>query len=118
MASMKPGSLQGILFDLDGVLYNDSEPIPGAAEAVHWVLENRIPHLFVTNTTSRSRALLAEKLTAFGFPAFEPEILTPAVAAARWLRTNMAEEIALFLRPSAREEFADLPSIPDEAETG
>ena len=31
---------------------------------------------------------------------------------------DKAEEIALFLRPSAREEFADLPSIPDEAETG
>ena len=44
--------MRGILFDLDGVLYNGDEPIAGAAEAVEWVRGHQIPHLFVTNTTS------------------------------------------------------------------
>ena len=37
--------MKGILFDLDGVLYNSETPIRGAAETVGWVQENGIPHL-------------------------------------------------------------------------
>lgn len=110
--------IRGILFDLDGVLYNDKRPIPGAVEAVTWVKEQAIPHLFVTNTTSRSRAVLVEKLAAFGISATEAEIHTPAAVAAQWLSANGPGEIALFLRPSARSEFAGLPVLPDDAERG
>ena len=109
---------RGILFDLDGVLYNDNELINGAVEAVRWVQEHRIPYLFVTNTTSRPRAALVDKLIRFGFPASEPEILTPAVAAAEWLRLQNAQSIALFVRASARPEFADLTCLSDTAERG
>ena len=109
---------RGILFDLDGVLYNCGRIIDGSLEAVRWVQANRIPHLFVTNTTSRSRAVLVEKLSSFGFSVSESEILTPAVAAAEWLRANGVGKIALFVRPSTRSEFAGLPGLPEDAETG
>ncbi|MDE3164884.1 MAG: TIGR01458 family HAD-type hydrolase, partial [Acidobacteriota bacterium] len=62
---MEPAPLaraRGILFDMDGVLYNSEQPIAGAAEAMEWVRGQGIPRLFVTNTTSRPRAVLAEKL--------------------------------------------------------
>ncbi len=110
--------LRGLLFDLDGVLYNDGEIIPGAVETVHWVREQHIPYLFGTNTTSHSRAALVDKLNRFGFPASEPEILTPAVAAAEWLRSQSPGEIALFVRASARPEFAGLTCLPDQVEDG
>src|SRR5947209_8975879 len=48
----------------------------------------------------------------------ESEILTPAVAAAEWLRGQQAQEIALFVRPSTRREFADLSCLPEQAEAG
>lgn len=115
---MPNDSLRGILFDLDGVLYNSNEPIEGAVEAVAWVERRGIPHLFVTNTSSRSRAVLAEKLAAFGFPVAESAILTPAVAAADWLRTLRSGPVALFVRPSTRSEFAGIPCLPDDAERG
>ena len=108
----------GILFDLDGVLYNAGRLIDGAIEAVEWVQHQQIPHLFVTNTTSRSRTALAEKLTSFGFTVSEQAILNPALAAADWLRTNGSGAIALFVPPSTRGEFADLPQVPEEAERG
>ena len=110
--------IRGLLFDLDGVLYNHNQPIAGAAEAVNWVREQAIPHLFVTNTTSRSRAVLVEKLASFGIPATEAEIHTPAAVAAEWLRHNPPGPVALFLRPSTRTEFAGLPCLPDDAEQG
>jgi HAD superfamily hydrolase (TIGR01458 family) len=110
--------IRGILFDLDGVLYNDNRPIAGAVEAVTWVRAQAIPHLFVTNTTSRPRSALVEKLGSFGIPATEQEIHTPPAVAAQWLRANGQGDIALFLRPSTRAEFAGLPCLPDDAERG
>lgn len=115
---MRKLGVRGILIDLDGVLYDADRLIPVAVDAVHWLQTHGIPHLFVTNTTSKSRAALAEKLTSFGVPVGEAEILTPAVAAAEWLRVKGQGEIALFLRPSARLEFQDLPCLPDDAERG
>jgi HAD superfamily hydrolase (TIGR01458 family) len=103
---------------MDGVVYNSDRPIAGAAETVRWVQAQSIPHLFVTNTTSRARSVLVEKLGGFGIAAAESEILTPAVAAADWLRAGGGGSIALFLRPSTRAEFAGLDCLPDDAERG
>jgi HAD superfamily hydrolase (TIGR01458 family) len=110
--------LRGVAFDMDGVLYNSDRLIEGAVATIAWMQSERLPHLFLTNTTSRSRTVLAAKLQAFGIPASDTEILTPAVAAAEWLRTNGAGPLALFVRPSARTEFEGLPQVPDDAEEG
>jgi HAD superfamily hydrolase (TIGR01458 family) len=108
----------GILFDMDGVLYNGETPIAGAAASIAWVRARNIPFLFVTNTTSRSRAALVRKLEQFGIAACESEILTPCVAAAHWLREQPPGAVALFVRAAAREEFAGFPLLSPEAESG
>jgi ribonucleotide monophosphatase NagD (HAD superfamily) len=56
----RPG-VRGVLIDLDGVLYDADRLIAGAADTVRWLQTHGIPHLFVTNRTSKSRAALAEK---------------------------------------------------------
>jgi HAD superfamily hydrolase (TIGR01458 family) len=110
--------MRGLLFDMDGVLYNSDQPIPGAAETIRWVRQQAIPHRFVTNTTSRDRAALVEKLRAFGIEASEEEILTPARAVAEWLRQSCDGPVALFLRPATKREFAGLSCLDDNAEQG
>lgn len=110
--------MKGILFDLDGVLYNSETPISGAAEAVGWVQERGIPHLFVTNTTSRGRDALIEKLNRFGIHADLSQILTPCIAAAEWIRNRNDGKTALFVAPRARIEFEQLNCLPEEAESG
>jgi phospholysine phosphohistidine inorganic pyrophosphate phosphatase len=107
-----------VLFDMDGVVYNSDEPIPGAAETLRWVRDRKIPHLFVTNTSSRSRAALADKLSKFGIPADPEEVLTPAAAAAAWLRTRTDGPAALFVKPAARVEFEGISHVADDAEKG
>jgi ribonucleotide monophosphatase NagD (HAD superfamily) len=87
---------RGILFDMDGVLYDADRLIVGAAETVQWVKSEGIPHLFVTNTTSRSRADLAQKLATFGIAAAEGDILTPILAAVDWLRGNPTGSVHLY----------------------
>ncbi len=110
--------MRGILFDLDGVLYEAEQPLPGAAEAMAEIQAMGIPHRFLTNTTTRSRQALVEKLVHFGVTTDEEHIITPPVVAARWLREQAAESVALFVAPSAAEEFTMIPLLTDEAESG
>jgi HAD superfamily hydrolase (TIGR01458 family) len=110
--------MRGILFDLDGVLYNGDEPITGAAEAVAWVRERGIPHLFVTNTTSCGADVIASKLAGFGIPAEGGQILTPPRAAVAWLAGRPRGPLALFVPPKTQPEFAGFDVLPDERETG
>jgi phospholysine phosphohistidine inorganic pyrophosphate phosphatase len=110
--------MRGILFDMDGVLYNAEEPIEGSTDVFDWIQSNNIPHLFVTNTTSRSRAHLVEKLNRFGIKAEPDEILTPCVVAAGWLRMRSHKPVALFVAKKAWTEFHGLELLPPEAETG
>jgi HAD superfamily hydrolase (TIGR01458 family) len=110
--------MRGILFDLDGVLYNSEEPIAGAADTIQWLKEKDIPCLYVTNTSSRGRSALVEKLRRFGIKTEQNQIMTPCAAAAEWLRTRHDGKVALFVRPKTLEEFEGLPRLPEEAETG
>jgi phospholysine phosphohistidine inorganic pyrophosphate phosphatase len=87
--------MRGILLDLDGVLYVGDEAVPGAADAIEWLRQHQIPHLFLTNTSSRPRAAIAAKLAGLGIEAGSDEILTPATAAAAWLRESAVGRPAL-----------------------
>ncbi len=100
---------QAILFDLDGVLYEGDRPVPGAAEAVAAIRARGLPHLFLTNTTSRPRSTLVEKLAGMGIAVTEKDLLTPPVAARAWLTAHACQAVALFVPEATRAEFQGLP---------
>jgi HAD superfamily hydrolase (TIGR01458 family) len=110
--------MQALLFDMDGVLYNGAVPIPGAAGALAWVRQQKIPHLFVTNTTSRARSVLVEKLKGFDIFTVEDQIFSPPRATALWLRTQERGALALFVPPATHPEFEGFPILPAKTETG
>ena len=95
-----------ILFDLDGVFYQADQPIEGASEVASWVKNNHIPHLFITNTSSRPRSALIDKLANFGIHTDASHILTPPVATVRWLKQQKNEQkLALFIPQATLIEF-------------
>lgn len=102
------GPARALLIDMDGVLYQGEQAIPGARETLDWLASNSIPHLFVTNTTSRPRAALKEKLARMGIGIETGQILTPPVAASRWLKAHASGPAALFVPPATRAEFGDI----------
>ena len=104
--------IRGVLFDLDGVLYNGERPIPGAARAVDAVRQRGTAILFVTNTTSRPRSAVCAKLADFGVLADPDRILTPALAAAGWIRGRGGGKAALFVPNATREDFRGLEVEP------
>jgi len=109
--------MSAILFDLDGVLYEGSSAVAGAADTVDWFNKNNIPHLFLTNTTSKSRAELVSKLAGFGVTAKPQDFLTPPVAARQWLQTNNLHNIVLFVPETTQEEFSDFNLVTADNST-
>jgi HAD superfamily hydrolase (TIGR01458 family) len=111
-------SLEGILLDLDGVFYEGDRPVPGGAECVAWLRRRGIPHLFLTNTTSRPREALVQRLARVGIDVDASAILTPPVAAVRWLEREASGPVALFVPAATADEFASLPRLAADAESG
>jgi HAD superfamily hydrolase (TIGR01458 family) len=112
------GLMKAILFDLDGVLYQGETALPGAPEVLGWVRREGIPHRFLTNTTSRPRAAIREKLARMGLPVATDQILTPPVAARDWLAERQASPVALFVPKATREDFSGLEILGDDAQAG
>lgn len=106
-----------ILFDLDGVFYQGNEPVPGAAGVAAWARQEAIPHLFLTNTTSRPRDSLVEKLAGLGIETDSAHVLTPVVAAVQWCQAHLqGKTVALFVPEPTRSEFATLPQTSEPAD--
>ncbi len=104
--------------DLDGVLYVGDQPVPGAAWVVDWLERQRVPYRYLTNTTSRPRQAIVEKLRGMGIAATAGQILTPAVAALTWLRRHNLQHPALFVSDATATEFDELDPLAGGAEGG
>lgn len=106
MPALHPALLhiQAIAFDLDGTLYENDVPIPGAIETVSAVRAAGLSVRFVTNTTSISRRLIAARLQRLGFRVEVGELFCPARAAAAWLERESASA-AFFVPEPALEDF-------------
>lgn len=59
-------TVSGFLIDLDGVVYINGEPIPGAVSTLQELQKRGIPFRFVSNNTHRSRETIRAQLARFG----------------------------------------------------
>lgn len=73
---------------MDGVIYRESKLIPGADAFISGLLQERIPFLFLTNNSQRTRRDVATKLQRMGIDAKEEHVFTCAMATARFLASQ------------------------------
>ncbi len=108
---------QAFLLDLDGTLYTDAGPIPGAVEALAELRRRGVPFRYVTNTTRRSRRLLADRLAGYGFAVEPAEIITAVMAGVALLAGRGVRRVAAYVAPETAEDFArfDLAAEHPEA---
>jgi HAD superfamily hydrolase (TIGR01450 family) len=76
---------RAVLFDLDGVLYRGTEPIPGAGATIERLRALGKGIAFVTNNSARTPEAVVEHLGAVGIEAAVGEVQTSALATAQLL---------------------------------
>jgi phospholysine phosphohistidine inorganic pyrophosphate phosphatase len=99
------------LLDLDGTLYAGGVAIPGAVELVAKLRASRTPFRLVTNTTSRSRRILVERLRGYGFEVDAGEIFTATLAGVALVRSVGYSRVAPFVPAAALEDMTELEMI-------
>jgi HAD superfamily hydrolase (TIGR01458 family) len=107
---------QALLLDLDGVLYVEDEPVPGAREAVADLRARGLALRFVTNTTSRPRRQILERLHRLGFEVAAEELSTPAALAVAHCRRHDRRRAMLLVRDDVKEDFAALDEADDDVQ--
>ena len=105
--------IKGLLIDLDGVIYNDSQIIPGSADTIQKLQQKNIPFRFITNTTMKCRDTLRKKLNNFGINAQVDEIFSAAYAAAKYVSQFPGAKCHLMLKEDSKKEFIGLESNED-----
>ncbi|ARJ51375.1 TIGR01457 family HAD-type hydrolase [Staphylococcus lutrae] len=79
---------QGYLIDLDGTMYKGTQKIEGAAEFIDYLNAQGIPHLYVTNNSTKAPVDVVEKLATMGISAQPEEVITSAMATADYIQSE------------------------------
>lgn len=90
-------NIRAVLIDIDGVLTVSWKALPGAVEAMERLRAADLPLALVTNTTSRTRAEIARRLTGEGFPVSADDILTAPAVTAAYLREHHPDARCLLI---------------------
>jgi HAD superfamily hydrolase (TIGR01458 family) len=109
-------SIDGLLIDIEGVLVQGNEVIPGAREAMSALRARGIPFRFMTNTTIYCRYTLLERLRALGFDVELNELYTASFVAAEYLRAQGAQSYLPLLLPDAQLEFSGMEVDEEQPE--
>ena len=88
---------QGLLIDMDGVVYGGDIMIPGADEFVAALLTQNIPFSFMTNNSQRTRLEAVRKLRKLGIEVTEKHIYTSAMATGKFLAGQIPSGTAYVL---------------------
>jgi phospholysine phosphohistidine inorganic pyrophosphate phosphatase len=99
------------LLDLDGTLYIAGAAVPGAVDTVDRLRRTGTPFRLVTNTTSRSRAMIVERLSGYGFTVRSEEVFTATLAGVELLREAGHRRVAPFIPAGALEDMTDLELV-------
>jgi glycerol-1-phosphatase len=98
----------GLLIDLDGVVWIGREPVPGAPEALRALLEAGKRIVFVTNNPGRLPVAYAGRLRELGVEVEAEQIVTAGMVAARLAGEAAGEGGSAFVigAPALREMVA------------
>lgn len=96
------------LFDLDGTLYQGDAAVPGAPELIARLRKEGVPFRFVTNTTSKPRSAIVDRLRRYGFALDQEEVFTALLAGARLARELGYTSLIPLVPPAS---LADLPDF-------
>jgi NagD protein len=80
---------KGLLIDMDGVVYGGDTLIPGADVFINRLVKEKIPFMFMTNNSQRTRLDAVRKLDKLGIKVGEEHIYTSAMATGKFLASQI-----------------------------
>lgn len=93
-------SVDSVLFDCDGVIWRGEQAIPGAAQVINLLKENGKRVFFVTNNSSKTRQMYADKMLKMGFSVKAEEVFGTGYCCAMYLKNVCKLEGKVFLMGS------------------
>jgi 4-nitrophenyl phosphatase len=114
--------IEGLIDDMDGVLWRDRAMLPGVAEFFALLQAWKLPFVIATNNATSSASVIQERLQAAGVLLTEAQVLTSAQAAAIFLQQQVGTGTPVFvvgesgLRSAVTEIGMHIVDRADEAE--
>ncbi|HVD38540.1 MAG TPA: HAD-IIA family hydrolase [Solirubrobacterales bacterium] len=102
----------GLLVDLDGVVWIGRDPVPGSPEALRALIQAGKPIVFVTNNPGKHPRAYAKRLGGMGVGVVPEQIVTAGMVAAR-----LASEAAAAPGKTVRAFVIGMPAL-EEMVTG
>lgn len=76
------------MLDMDGTFFLGGKLLPGALAFMEYLSKNNLDYLFLTNNSSKSRKIYAQKIQKLGFDVDESRILTSGEATIIYLKNH------------------------------
>jgi glycerol-1-phosphatase len=95
----------GLLVDLDGVVWIGRDPIPGVPEALRALQDGGTRVVFVTNNPGKQPAVYAKRLSEIGVLAKPEQVVTAGMVAARLAAEAAGEGSAFVIGAPALKEM-------------
>ncbi len=108
--------IQGIIFDIDGVLEFQGKVYPHAIETIQKLRRRGLVVRFLTNSTLKSRASCAAKLRSHGFDIAEEEVFTASYLTAQYLRRVRPRSCWVMVDGDGVAEFGEFAQDGDNPE--
>ncbi len=106
--------IKAIFFDLSGVLYEGSRPIPNAKETINRLEKGGLTLRFITNTSRKTHAQVLSHLQSLGFNILPEQLFTACKAAKVWCHKLSLTPYCL-VHKNIKSEFKELEKEPYNA---
>jgi 4-nitrophenyl phosphatase len=90
--------IRAVISDMDGVLWEGNQPLPGIQTLFAFLRERQLPFALATNNSTNSPANYVLKLAKMGVPDIpETSIITSSIATALYLQTRYPAGTRLYM---------------------
>ena len=99
--------IEGIFFDISGVLLDGAELLPNADKAINYMEEKKLPYRLITNTSQQPRSKIVKQLQDAGINIVEEHVYTAPLAAKDYVLNHNLRPFCLIHR-GLKSEFSEV----------
>ncbi|MCJ7513183.1 MAG: HAD-IIA family hydrolase [Anaerolineales bacterium] len=89
--------IEGMIVDMDGVLWRDRAMLPGVAEFFEALNARQLPFVIATNNATSAASVICERLVSAGVSLSEAQVITSAQAAAAFLQQQVGAGTSVYV---------------------